>query len=119
MVSMPPMLRAFVAIVYVTPAAALESKVTFPPNTCGSPPNVIVWALAELKVMGAAKFQEADVDAFVQLPFVTVQDPPADEVMYPAALLIVTFPVSATADAFVLRIAAAPLSVSPPPMVRA
>lgn len=40
--SVPPTLSAFVASVYLTPAATLESKVTFPPNTCGGPPNVIV-----------------------------------------------------------------------------
>lgn len=70
------------------------------------------------KTTGAAKLQDAEVEAFVQLPFVRVQEPPEDEVMYPAALLIVMLPVKETADPFDFRIPVAPLTVRPLPAVR-
>lgn len=112
----PARVRAFVAIVYVMPAATLESKVTGPPNSVAEALKVIVRAAFEMKVMGAAKFHVADVVAFVQLPFVTVQEPVALEVMNAAAALMLTFPVSATVDVPVRR---PPPTVSPPCAVRA
>lgn len=67
------------AIVYVTPAATLESKVTFPRNSIppghAVPQRVIVCEAALLNLMAAAKDQDADVVVFVHAP-VTVHVPP-------------------------------------------
>ncbi len=80
-------------------------------------PNVIVGEEVEVKVIAAAKDQEADVEAFVQAPL-TVQVPPAF-VMYAPALLMDTFPVTATVEPFVFRMPVAPLTVRPPEVVSA
>lgn len=82
----------------------------------GRAAKLIVWAEAELKVMGAAKLQEEDVETFVHEPE-TVHELAAVEVTYAAALLMLTFPAAVTDDAFVRRTPAAPLTVSPPPIV--
>lgn len=82
-----------------------------PANSNVRLPNVIVREALDRKVIGAAKLQDAEVEEFAQLPFVTVHEPPADETMYPAALSTVRLPVTATADAFDRRIAPAPLTV--------
>jgi hypothetical protein len=65
-----------VAIVYVTPAATVESKVTAPPNSVAEALNVIVCAAPEEKRRRAAKPHDPDVVEFVHDPL-TVQDPPA------------------------------------------
>jgi hypothetical protein len=115
-VKVPPVLKAFVDIVKTT-VAAPELKVTLPPNSCTTLAKVIVCEAAELKVMGAAKFHEAEVVEFVQDPE-TVHEPPPVEVMYPAGLFTLTSAATETVDAFVWRIPVAPLTVIPPPTVR-
>ena len=113
-VSVPPTNSPRLAIVYVTPAATLESNVTVPANSLPlrfAPAKVIVRATLEVNVMGAAKFHEAEVEAFVQLPSVTLHVPPDPEVMNAAAVLILTSPVVATADVPVKR---EPATVTPP-----
>jgi hypothetical protein len=115
-VKVPPVLKAFVDIEKAT-VAAPELNVTLPPNSCATLAKVIVCEAAELKVMGAAKFQEAEVVEFVQDPE-TVHEPPPVEVMYPAGLFTLTSAATETVDAFVWRIPVAPLTVTPPPTVR-
>src|SRR2546428_12485977 len=85
----------------MTPDATLESNVTVPANSLPlrfAPAKVIVRATLEVNVMGAAKFHEAEVEAFVQLPSNTLHVPPDPEEMTAAAVLIRTSPVVATAD---------------------
>lgn len=115
-VNVPPVRRGFVDKVNVT-VDAPELKVTLPPNSCATPAKVIVCEPAELKVIGAAKLHEADVDEFVQEPE-AVQEPPAADTTNPAALFTATFPATDTVEAFVRRIPVAPLTVNPPPIVR-
>ena len=114
-VRVPPVLKAFVDIVKTT-VAAPELNVTLPPNSCATLAKVIVCEAAELKVMGAAKFHEAEVVEFVQDPE-TVHEPPL-EVTYPAELFTLTSAATKTVDAFVRRIPDPPLTVIPPPTVR-
>src|SRR6266581_7245898 len=78
-VSVPPTARLFVAIVKVT-VEAPELNVTFPPNSWVGLPKVIVREADELKVIGATKPHEADVEAFVHDPD-AVQEPPDVDVM--------------------------------------
>src|SRR5881628_2487169 len=78
-VSVPPTSRLFAAIVKET-VDAPELNVTFPPNSRGGLPNVIVREGDELKVIGAAKLHKADVAEFVHDPD-AVQEPPAVDVM--------------------------------------
>lgn len=115
-VKVPPVLKAFANIVKTT-VAAPELNVTLPPNSCATFAKVIVCEAPELKVIGAAKFHEADVEELVQDPE-TVHEPPPAEVMYPAALFTVTLAAAETVDAFVRRIPVPPLTVIPPPTVR-
>ncbi len=66
-VNVPPQFKAFVPIVKIgLPEAGWN--VTLFVNSCVSAPNVIVWEVVELNVIGAAKDHEADVDAFVHEP---------------------------------------------------
>jgi len=115
-VSVPPTSRLFAAMVKMT-VEAPELNVTFPANSRVGLPNVIVREAEELKVIGAAKLHEADAEVFVHDPD-AVQEPPAVDVMKPAALLTFTFPATETVDAFARRTPPAPLTVSPPPIVR-
>lgn len=92
---------------------------TLPPNSCVRFPNVIVCDAFDRKVIGDAKAHDAEVDASVQLPFETLQAPPADDTTYAAPPVMATFPLTATTEAFVLRTPVAPASVSPPAAVRA
>jgi len=78
-VSVPPTSRLFAAIVNVT-VEAPELNVTFPANSRVGLPNVIVREAEELKVIGATKLHEADVEEFVHDPD-AVQEPPAVDVM--------------------------------------
>src|SRR2546428_4551719 len=78
-VSVPPTSRLFAAIVNVT-VEAPELNVTFPANSRVGLPNVIVREAEELKVIGATKLHEADVEEFVHNPD-AVQEPPAVDVM--------------------------------------
>src|SRR2546422_146098 len=79
-VSVPPTSRLFAAIVNVT-VEAPELNVTFPANSRVGLPNVIVREAEELKVIGATKLHEADVEEFVHDPD-AVQEPPAvDELL--------------------------------------
>src|SRR5439155_585203 len=73
-VSVPPTSRLFAAIVNVT-VEAPELNVTFPANSRVGLPNVIVREAEELKVIGATKLHEADVEEFVHDPD-AVQEPP-------------------------------------------
>src|SRR3989454_1351273 len=57
-----------------------ELNVTFPPNSRVGLPQVIVREDDELKVIGAAKLHDPDVEEFVHEPE-AVQDPPAVDVM--------------------------------------
>jgi len=76
-VSVPVSFRAFAAEVYVTPATTLESKVTELPNSFPAiPPQVIVRDAFEMNVIDAARDQEAEVLESVQVPLVTVHEPP-------------------------------------------
>src|SRR5206468_3299255 len=59
---------------------APELNVTFPPNSWVGLPKVIVREADELKVIGATKPHEADVEAFVHDPD-AVQEPPDVDVM--------------------------------------
>jgi hypothetical protein len=115
-VRVPPVLKAFVDIVKAT-VAAPELNVMLPPNSCATFAKVIVCEAPELKVIGAMKFHEADVEELVQDPE-TVHEPPPAEVMYPAALFTVTLAAVETVDAFVRRIPVPPPTVIPPPTVR-
>jgi len=115
-VSVPPTSKLFAAIVNVT-VEPPELNLTFPPNSRVGLPQVIVCEEDELKVIGAAKLHDPDVEEFVQEPE-AVQEPPAVDVMYPAALLTFTLPAMETVDAFARRIPVAPLTVRPPPIVR-
>ncbi len=91
----PPRSSGFVTIVYVTPAAAVVSNVTAPPNSLPAwAPKVIVWAAPERNVIGATKDHEADVDVSVQDP-VTVHAPPAFATE-PVAAETLTFPLTVT-----------------------
>lgn len=78
-VSVPPTSRLLTAIVNVT-VATPELNVTFPPNSRPGLPSVIVCEAEELKVMGAKKLHEADVDELVQDPD-AVHEPPAVDVI--------------------------------------
>src|SRR3989449_143219 len=71
--------RLFAAIVKVT-VEAPELNVTFPANSRVGLPKVIVREADELKVIGATKLHDADVDEFVHDPD-AVQEPPAADVM--------------------------------------
>src|SRR2546422_980758 len=115
-VSVPPTSRLFAAIVNVT-VDAPELNVTFPPNSRAGLPKVIVREDDELKVIGAAKLHDPDVEEFVHEPE-AVQEPPAVDVMEPAAFLTFPFPPTEPVDAFARRIPVAPLTVRPPPIVR-
>jgi len=77
--SVPPTSRLFAAIVKVT-VEAPELNVTFPANSRVGLPKVIVREADELKVIGAAKLHEAEVEEFVHDPD-AVQEPPAIDVM--------------------------------------
>jgi hypothetical protein len=82
-VSVLPVTSPRVASVYRAPVTAPASNVTVPANSLPArfvPAKIIVWLTLDLNVMGAAKDHDPDVEAFVQLPLVTVQDPPAPEV---------------------------------------
>src|SRR2546428_11794901 len=59
---------------------AKELNVTFPPNSWVGLPKVIVREADELKVIGATKLHEADVEEFVHDPD-AVQEPPAVDMM--------------------------------------
>src|SRR5437667_428811 len=77
--SVPPTSRLFAAIVKVT-VEAPELNVTFPANSRVGLPKVIVREADELKVIGAAKLHEAEVEEFVHDPD-AVQEPPAIDAM--------------------------------------
>src|SRR5207245_11090159 len=71
----PDQMRRFVAMVNVTVDAPLLNAMSL--NSAAAPgrtAKVIVWEADELNVMGDAKLQDADVDAFVQDPE-TVHEP--------------------------------------------
>src|SRR3989441_2720539 len=80
-VSVPPTSKLFAAIVNVT-VEPPELNVTFPPNSRVGLPQVMVREEDELKVIGAAKLHDPDVEEFVQEPE-AVQEPPAVDMMYP------------------------------------
>src|SRR5256712_13027849 len=84
-VIVPPTSRLFAAIVKVT-VEAPELNVTFPPNSWVGLPKVIVREADELKVIGATKLHEADVEEFVHDPD-AVQEQPAVDMRQPPALL--------------------------------
>jgi len=115
-VRVPDQRRPFAAIVKDT-VEAPELNVTLPPNSGVRLPKVIVCEDDALNVIEAEKLHEADVDAFVHEPE-TVHEPRPAEVTYPAALLMFAFPTTETVEAFVRRMPAAPLTVSPPPIDR-
>ena len=74
-------MRRFVAMVNVTVDAPLLNAMSL--NSAAAPgrtAKVIVWKADELNVMGDAKLQDADVDAFVQDPE-TVHGPVPPDVM--------------------------------------
>src|SRR5947199_7267 len=77
--SVPPTSRLFAAIVKVT-VEAPELNVTFLANSRVGLPKVIVREADELKVIGATKLHEADVEEFVHDPD-AVQEPPAIDAM--------------------------------------
>jgi len=117
--SVPDQARAIPVIVYVTvdvPALNVTSPNSTAPD--GSAANVMTRSDDEVKVMGAAKLQDPDVDAFVQAPEM-VQEPPTTDTMKPEGLPTVTSPLTETFDARVVSAAFAPFSVSPPPIVKA
>jgi len=77
----PDQMRRFVAMVNVTVDGPLLNAMSV--NSAAPPgrtAKVIVWETDELNVMDAAKFQDADVDVFVQDPE-TVHEPAAPDVM--------------------------------------
>jgi len=77
----PDQIRRFVAMVNVTVDAPLLNAMSL--NSAAAPgrtAKVIVWEADELNMMGDAKFQDADVDAFVQDPE-TVHEPAPPDVM--------------------------------------
>jgi len=77
----PDQMRRFVAMVNVTVDAPLLNAMSL--NSAAAPgrtAKVIVWEADELNVIGDAKFQDADVDAFVQDPE-TVHEPVPPDVM--------------------------------------
>src|SRR5881396_3457575 len=77
----PDQMRRFVAMVNVTVDAPLLNAMSL--NSAAAPgrtAKVIVWKADELNVMGDAKLQDADVDAFVQDPE-TVHEPVPPDVM--------------------------------------
>src|SRR2546428_11036430 len=97
--SVPDQPRGLPVIVYVT-VEAPPSNVTSPNSAApdGSAANAMLRSDDELKVMAAAKLQEADVDVFVQDPE-TVQEPPARDTMKPEGLPTATSPLTDTFDA--------------------
>jgi len=77
----PDQIRRFVAMVNVTVDAPLLNVMSLNSAAApGSTAKVIVWEADALNVMGAAKLQDADVDAFVQDPE-TVHEPAPPDVM--------------------------------------
>ena len=115
----PDQTRAFAAIVYVTvdaPPSNVTSTNSALPD--GRAANIMLRADDELNVIGAEKLQDADEDAFVHEPE-TIHEPPLADPMTPEAFATVTLPVMETFEACVRRVALAPPSVSPPPIVRA
>src|SRR2546428_476609 len=115
----PDQTRAFAAIVYVTvdaPPSNVTSTNSALPD--GRAANIMLRADDELNVIGAEKLQDADEDAFVHEPE-TIHEPPLADPMIPEAFATVTLPVMETFEASVRRVALAPPSVSPPPIVRA
>jgi len=77
----PDQMRRFVAMVNVTVDGLLLNAMSLNSAAApGSTAKVIVWEADELNVIGAAKFHDADVDAFVQDPE-TVHEPAPPEVM--------------------------------------
>src|SRR2546422_3242470 len=66
-VSVPPTSKLFAAIVNVT-VEPPELNVTFPPNSRAGLPQVIVREDDELKVIGAAKLHDPNVEEFVHEP---------------------------------------------------
>src|SRR5436309_1390074 len=115
----PDQTRVFAAIVYVTvdaPPSNVTSTNSALPD--GRAANIMLRADDELNVIGAEKLQDADEDAFVHEPE-TIHEPPLADPMTPEAFATVTLPVMETFEACVRRVALAPPSVSPPPIVRA
>jgi hypothetical protein len=115
-VRVPDQRRPFAAIVKDT-VDAPALNVTFPPNSGVWLAKVIVCEVDALNVIEARKLHDADVEAFVQDPE-AVHTPGPVDVMYPAGLLTLTFPMTETVEAFVRRMPVAPLTVSPPPIDR-
>src|SRR2546430_2982148 len=116
-VRVPDQRRALAAMVKET-FDAPELNVTLPLNSGVRFPKVIVCEDDALNVIGAAKLHDAEVDELVHVPE-SVQVPAPVAVMYPEALFTLTFPATETVEAFVRRMPAAPLTVSPPPIVNA
>jgi len=78
-VRVPDQMRRFVAMVNVAVDGPLLNTMSL--NSAAPPgrtANVIVWEADELNVMVAAKFQDADVEAFVQDPETVHEPAPAD-----------------------------------------
>lgn len=78
-VRVPPHFSGLVAMVKAVVFAPLLN-VTFVNSVIPVPAKVMVWETVELKVIEAAKLQDAEVDVFVQAPE-AVQVPPPAEVM--------------------------------------
>jgi len=75
----PDQMRRFVAMVNVTVDAPLLNVMSVNSEAApGRTAKVIVWEADELNVMGDAKFQDADVDAFVQDPEAVHEPAPPD-----------------------------------------
>src|SRR2546427_229326 len=78
--SVPVHVRDPVNVVETAGVTVRLLTVTFPANSRVGLPNVIVREAEELKVIGATKLHEADVEEFVHDPD-AVQEPPAVDVM--------------------------------------
>src|SRR5439155_6919095 len=103
MVSVPLAFSAFVAIVYVVPVPPVPWSKARLANSWGRLPNVIVLLDDALKLIGAAKFHEAEVELLVHAP-ATVHAPPPEEVMYAGPVPpTVRPPLSVTVDVPAMR----------------
>src|SRR5207245_11168149 len=104
---------AWPAYVYTTVGApALSATSPSSGSQAASGANPMRRSDGALKVMGAAKLQDADVEASVQ-DLESVHEPPTADTMKLEGLPTVTSPLTETFDACVVRAAFAQLSVSP------
>src|SRR2546422_9936973 len=113
-VSVPPQMRALVAIVNVWTDAAEELKETLLNSLPGRlfRANVIVPPVALVNVtVPVPGFHEADVDAFVQVPVTAHVDVPMPT--EPFAALTFTLPLNAMADPFAVKLPKVAMASAP------